>query len=210
MGAFRPAGGVTIRRLATGEHELLLTHLLRLDAEDRQLRFGGHVTDEGIRAYCAGLDWHRSIVLGGIIDGELRAVGELKRLDKAWPRAGELAVSVERPFRGRGIGSELCRHLIVRARNRFLTTLHMVCLLDNRAVQRIARELGGSVIFDHGDAEARLELPWPDPLSAFEEWRDETAALLGGGLPTRTDSQPWWGTPFPTCPYLCSGPSTSR
>ena len=125
-----------------------------------------------------------SIVLGGFVAGALRAVGELKPIGGAWPRAAELAVSVEQPFRGRGLGTELCRRLVVRARNRFVARVHMLCLLDNRPVQRIARGLGGALRFHPGEVEAELQPPWPDPLSALEEWLDEmtgaTAPADGG------------------------------
>jgi len=83
-----------------------------------------------------------------------------------------------------GLGTELCRRLLVRARNRFVGKVHMLCLLDNRRVQRIARVLGGELTFYPGEVEARLEPPWPDPTSAAEEWLDEAAALLRlGPLP---------------------------
>jgi RimJ/RimL family protein N-acetyltransferase len=153
----------SFRRLAPGERGTVLpAHFLRLDAEDRRLRFGGHTGEERIRAYCARLDHHPgSVILGCFVAGELRAVGELKPIGAAWPPAAELAVSVERPFRGRGLGTELCRRLVVRARNRFVARVHMLCLLDNRPVQRIARGLGGALSFHQGEAEAQLQPPWP-------------------------------------------------
>jgi RimJ/RimL family protein N-acetyltransferase len=146
----------SFRRLAAGERGTMLpAHFLRLDAEDRRLRFGGHTGEERIRAYCARLDDHPgSIVIGCFLPGKLRAVGELKPIRAAWPPAAELAVSVERPFRGGGLGTELCRRLVVRARNRFVARVHMLCLLDNRPVQRIARGLGGALSFHQGEAEA--------------------------------------------------------
>ena len=84
---------------------------------------------------------------------------------------------MERPFRGRGLGAELCRRLVVRARNRFVARVHMLCLRDNRPVQRIARGLGGALRFHPGEVEAELRPPWPDPISALEEWLDEAGAL---------------------------------
>jgi GNAT superfamily N-acetyltransferase len=195
--ASEPAGGV-VRRLGRGERDRLLGHLLRLDAEDRRLRFGGHAGDERVRAYCARLDWSRSVVLGCLVAGELRGVGELKELAGSLPPAAEIAASVEAPFRGRGIGTELCRRLVVRARNRFVARVHMLCLLDNRRVQRIARGLGGALTFHPGEAEAEIGLPWPEPLSVTEEWLDEAGALLGAGSPTCTGSRPSRPPPAPT------------
>jgi GNAT superfamily N-acetyltransferase len=188
----------TFRRLVADEHENLLRHLLRLGAEDRQLRFGGYVGEERLRAYCRHLDQHPgSVVLGCFIAGELRGVGELKPIKGTWPRAAELAVSVEAPFRGRGLGTELCRRLIVRARNRFITRLCMLCLSDNRPVQRIARKLGGALTFYQSEVEARLEPPVPDQVSASAEWLDEAGALLGPGssLLGAGFRPPWWGAP---------------
>jgi RimJ/RimL family protein N-acetyltransferase len=180
MSAPGPVQAATFRRLAATKREDLLRHLLRLGAEDLRLRFGGRVGEERLRAYCRRLDRHPgSVVLGCFVAGELRGVGELKPFGGAWPRAAELAVSVEAPLRGRGLGTELCRRLIVRARNRLIARLYMLCLSDNRPVQRIARKLGGALTFHQGEVEARLAPPWPDPVSASEEWLDESDALLG-------------------------------
>ena len=121
-----------IRRLGPGERDLLPGHFLRLSAEDRHLRFGGRTGEDRVRAYCARLDRPPSVVLGYLVDGVPRAVGELKPIAGSRPPAAELAVSVEAPFRGRGVGTELCRRLPVRARNRLIARVHMLCLLDNR------------------------------------------------------------------------------
>ncbi len=193
-----PAPGGVVRRLGGGDRDRLAAHLLRLGAEDRRLRFGGHAGDARVRAYAARLEPRGCVVLGWFAAGELRGVGELKPIEGAWPRAAELAVSVEAPFRGRGLGAELCRRLVVRARNRFITRLYMLCLPDNRPVQRIARGLGGALAFYQGEVEARLAPPWPDPLSAAEEWLDETGGLLGlgpGAFPGAAFRPPWWGAP---------------
>ena len=167
-----PVVGV-IRRLAPGERDLLPGHFLRLSAEDRHLRFGGHAGEDRVRAYCARLERPPSVVLGYLVEGVPRAVGELKPIAGTLPPAAELAVSVEAPFRGRGVGTELCRRLLVRARNRLIARVHMLCLLDNRRVQRIARGLGRALAFHPGEVEAEIGLPWPQPFSLAEEWLDE-------------------------------------
>src|SRR3954454_5857273 len=96
------AGG--IRRLGPGERDLLPGHFLRLSAEDRHLRFGGLAGEDRVRAYCARPDRPLAVVLGYLVDGVPRAGGELKRFAGTRPPAAELAVSVEAPFRGRGVG----------------------------------------------------------------------------------------------------------
>lgn len=177
-GQGNPAAAAVIRRIWPSERDKLRAHLLRLDAEDRVLRFGGYSSDAQIEAYCRELDWHRAVVIGYLVEGELRGVGELKPLTGRWPRAAEVALSVERPFQNRGIGTELLRRLLAIARNRGLDTLCMVCLLENRKVVRMVRKLGGSLSFEQGEVEARLALPWPDHRTLLLELLDEAGAVL--------------------------------
>ena len=79
-----PAAGV-IRRLGPGERDLLPGHFLRLSAEDRHLRFGGLAGEDRVRAYCARLDRPPAVVLGYLVDGVPRAVGELKPIAGSLP-----------------------------------------------------------------------------------------------------------------------------
>src|SRR3954464_416899 len=100
------------------------------------LRFGGLAGEDRVRAYCARLDRPLAVVLGYLVDGVPRGGGELKPIAGTQPPAAELAVSVEAPFRGRGVGTELCRRLLVRARNRLGARGPMLGLLDNPARPR--------------------------------------------------------------------------
>jgi GNAT superfamily N-acetyltransferase len=160
------ARGGVIRRLWAGERDQVRDHLLRLDAEDRHLRFGGHASAGYIAAYFARLNW--SLMLGYVVAGQVRGVGEL-RLIGAASREAELAVSVERPFQNRGVGSALLRRLVIAARNRLIVRIHMVCLIENGRAVRMARRLDGALRFRDGEAEAVIEPPWPTPWTWLEE-----------------------------------------
>jgi hypothetical protein len=83
-----------IRRLRAIEQGKVRDHLLRLDSENRLLRFGGYVSDAHIKPYCDGLDWDRAVIIGYPFDGEVRGLGELKPM-----AAGGLP---KPPFRSRG------------------------------------------------------------------------------------------------------------
>ena len=168
----------SIRRLRAGERDKVKHHLLRLDGADRQLRFGGHASPARIAAYCAELDFTRALVLGYLVEGEVRAIGELKPLAGRWPRAAEIAISVEGPFQGRGVGSKLLRRLVVAARNRLFERLYMVCLIDNGRMMRLARRFDGRLNIEHGEVEARIEPPWPTWWTVLEETLDEASALV--------------------------------
>jgi ribosomal protein S18 acetylase RimI-like enzyme len=147
-----------------------------VDGEDRQLRFGGQASASQIAAYCEGLDWSRGLLLGYVVAGQVRGLGELKLIDNGPARAAELAASVERPFQNRGIGTALLRRLVIAARNRLIAQIRMVCLIDNGKVVRMARRLDGALVFDGGEAEARIEPPWPTPWT----WLEEVLLEFGG------------------------------
>jgi RimJ/RimL family protein N-acetyltransferase len=166
------------RRLWASDRDQLREHLLRLDGEDRQCRFGGHVSDAHIETYCTSLDWRRAVIIGYVADGAVRGIGELKPMPDAGARAAEIALSVEQPYQNAGVGTELLRRLIVIARNRAIKVLHSVCLLENGKVLRAVRKLGATLEFEQGEVEARLALPWPNHLTLLLELLDETGAVL--------------------------------
>ena len=176
------ASGV-IRKLLPSERAEVRAHLLRLDPEDRWLRFAGPASDARIEAYCDGLDESITTMIGYVVDGEVRGLGELKPLGAAWPRVGEAAVSVERAFQNRGVGTALLCRLIVIARNRSIRSLSMICLLENGRMLRIARKAGARVEFDHGEVGASLALPWPTHLTFLLEHLDDLRAVVAAGPP---------------------------
>jgi GNAT superfamily N-acetyltransferase len=167
----------SIQRLRATERGRVREHLLRLDAEDRQLRFGGHMSTARIAAYCSELDFSRALVLGSLVEGEVRGVGELK-----------IAISVERSFQGRGVGSKLLRRLVVAARNRLFERLYMVCLIDNGRMVRLARRLHGRLKIERGEVEARIEPAWPTWWTVLEETFDEASALVGAATADRAEA----------------------
>lgn len=164
-----------IRRLWARERDQVRHHLLRLDGEDRALRFGGYASTAHIADYCERLDWARMLVVGYVTGGEVRGLGQLELIGTGWPRAAEVAVSVERPFQNRGIGTALLRRLLIAARNRLIQRIHMVCLIVNGRAVRLARRLDGALHLHDGAAEAWIEPPWPTPWTWLEETLFEPA-----------------------------------
>ena len=136
---------------------------------DRTNRFMGAISDDRVRSYCAGLDWSGNVVIGAFIDGDLRGVGELA-LARRFPRPiAEIALSVEEPWQNLGIGTLLLRHVLTLSRNRYVSRVYMMCLLDNRKMQKIARKFEANLIFEDGGVEGSLWPHWPDYLSVMEE-----------------------------------------
>jgi GNAT superfamily N-acetyltransferase len=171
-----------IRRLWPADRSRILDHLLRLDPEDRALRFCHATGDAFISSYCDRIDWLGATMLGVFVDGELRGVAELIRIRNVWPPTAELALSVEGPYQDHGIGSALLRHALVRARNRLIGTVYMICLPENRQMQHIARKHAATLVVREGQVEGEILAPWPSYLSLLEEVATEGQALFGAAV----------------------------
>lgn len=166
------------RKLAPFESWRLRDHLLRLDAEDRLKRFSGAVGEAFIAEHCRRIDWLNAVVIGCFEDGVLRGAAEL------WPDTplagrAELAVTVERPFQNRGIGTALLGRAVTVAGNRAVRSLYMICLLDNRRIQHIARKFDGALTLHDDQAEADITVPYPTQLSLWEEAAADGFGFVG-------------------------------
>lgn len=166
------------RKLWPRDAAAFTAHLLRLDPEQRALRFGHVVADDWLAVYGTRTDWVRSVTLGCWIAGDLRGVMELKRLGPFWSRSAEIALSVERAFESRGIGTELLKRGLVIARNRGIASAHMLCLPENHGVRRMVRTLQPQLTFTGDQIECEIELDPPDPLSVTSEFCDDGCALM--------------------------------
>jgi len=175
------------RKLLSSETPLLADHLIRLDPEDRRLRFGGMLLrDESICRYTQSIDWAHSWHVGCFADGVLRAVVQLSvpRREELgtvpWlrPGAAEFAVSVERPWQRQGIATRLLGQAVVVARNRNVRDLYMLCLPENEPMRRLARKVGIRLVFRDGEVTGHVDLPAPDQLTVFAEFAGETAAAI--------------------------------
>jgi len=164
---------LVFRKLIAQETDLLKAHLLRLDEEDRRLRFGHFVLPQVILAYVDAIRWEQTWIVGAFEDGVLRGVAELRdtgtRDAHNSARTGELSVTVEPGWRRQGIGTRLLKETLLIARNRGFDTLYLLCLPENREMQRLAARFSGQMSFQDGDVEVRLKSPQPDPLSFFAE-----------------------------------------
>ena len=80
------------RKLLPTDLNVYRDHLLRLSSQDRYARFCGFKTDESIAAYCRGIDWRFTIMVGCFVRGELRAVA-------AYGISERLGLELQAPFR---------------------------------------------------------------------------------------------------------------
>ncbi|MBS0308058.1 MAG: GNAT family N-acetyltransferase [Proteobacteria bacterium] len=194
---------VRIKELAERDRRALLLHFLALDEETRQLRFGSPLPDEQVTRYVQRINFSRDAVFG-VYDDSMRllGVGHLaylpcdalngadKNTDKN--RVAEFGVSVLAAARGKGIGSKLFERAAMHCRNENIDTLYVHCLSSNRVMLHIAIKAGMQVQRDHGEADACLKLPPPDPASVLREAVDEQVATFDYAYKRNTHAISQW------------------
>lgn len=157
----------TLGQADAGEIE---QHLLLLNADDRYSRFHGRAGDEHIRRYVARLPWSTHAAIGAFEQGRLVGIGEIAYDKPFLPKVAEIAVSVDRTLRARGVGRELIERAVRAAAWRGATQCTLHFLHSNPSIPRIVRRLSGTVDFVGGEAVIRstrssLSRLWLDRLS---------------------------------------------
>lgn len=168
-----------IRKLLAGDLAEYEAHLLRLTPEDRAMRFAGGVSGEAIGDHVRGIDLFRAVVLGYFEDGVMRGAAEIVRSRMLWSASAELAVTVEQPWQGRGVGTELVGRALLIARNRSIASLQALCVTDNVRMQRIVRKFDGRLAYLSGMAEGDIRLAWPTQLTLLQEGLGDAWAAIG-------------------------------
>jgi GNAT superfamily N-acetyltransferase len=138
-------------RLTPGDADRYADHLLRLDEEDRRLRFFKDAPEFMIVMHAGAAACDGRIAFGWEEDGEIRAAGELVA-DPEHPHVGELGFSVEKDFRRRGIGAALMDALVDAGARAGFTTLNLEFLAENRAMRALAQGFSDCVV----DRDGRL------------------------------------------------------
>ena len=158
----------SIRELGSAEILLFERHLLRLDSGCRQSRFGGLVSNAFLQNYASCVDFANTAVLGYFLDDEMRGACELRSLKATWCCQAELAFSVEKPWRQRGIGTALMARALQVARRLPIERLYLTCHPLNRAMQRIADRFAAKITYEECECFADIAVRW-EPVSPLLE-----------------------------------------
>lgn len=169
---------LVVRKLMARESKNLERHLLRLSAEDRGLRFGYATSAPAIAAYVKAMDRGKTWAIGAFSGARLCGIVELTRCEPWWSMTAELSVSVEKRYQNRGLGTRLVAEALLIARNRGFRTVYLLCLPENRPIQRIARKFAGHLTAVEGELEARIRPAQPTPLSVMMELFNDNRAIL--------------------------------
>ncbi|MEO3429865.1 GNAT family N-acetyltransferase [Pelagibius sp. CAU 1746] len=173
---------LVFRKLMRQESSALKEHLLRLDEEDRRLRFGHFVTAEVILAYVDAIDWSETWIVGAFEGEVLRGVVELRDSGAvndqgAGRKTAEISVTVEPDHQNHGVGTRLLEEALLIASNRGFQDIYLICLPENARMQHVARKYAERVRFEDGDVEIHIAGRQPDPLSYFAEIFGDGIAL---------------------------------
>lgn len=147
---------ITLRGLSPRDVQQHQDHLQRLTPEDRRLRFHSAISDGAIADYTHRVDWSHAYIFGIFVDGILRGVGELVRIDDT--NEGELSVSVESEFQKAGLGRILTRALVVAGRKLGLRRIRMLYVRENHRMKALAHNLGARSQFTQDVMEGVLSI----------------------------------------------------
>jgi GNAT superfamily N-acetyltransferase len=168
-----------IQSLAPTELPKYASHLLRLDAHARRLRFGHPASDETVRRHVDTIDLQRDRILVQYDDNrDVIAAAHVARGDDA---SVEFAFSVDAAWRGRGIGRQLFEQAKAWARNRGFQRAHLFFLAENVSMRRLTQSAGMTIRADAGECEGAMSLPPPTPFSVLREISAERFALYEHG-----------------------------
>src|SRR3954468_4786175 len=156
-----PANG-SIRTLTALEMPLLREHLLRLDPESRRDRFHGATDERFVESYAARCLADGTVVIAYVEDGKVLGAAELHQPDTSADGLPEIAFSVERVLRRKGIGSILFRRLVTEAEGRGYQSLRITTGYSNEAMRALARKFGARLTFRHGESTGSIDLTQQD------------------------------------------------
>ena len=160
----------TVRTLRQQEElPLLRDHLLRLDRASRHDRFHGFIDDSFIRRYAERCANDGTVIIAYFEDGVVRGAAELHPPEQSPDAQPEIAFSVERSVRRKGVGSILFRKLIAEARAKGYSDLRITTGAQNDAMRALATKFGAHLTFRHGESTGSIDLTeqsQPEPVPA--------------------------------------------
>jgi GNAT superfamily N-acetyltransferase len=163
----------SIVRLHELDRDSLESHFIALENEDRRLRFGSNISDDGLRAYVARLDFERD-GLFAVHDEELNVIALVHVATTG--NSAELGLSVLPGVRGQGLGNALFTRAVTFLRNRGTLEVFVHCLSENGAMMHLAHKNGMRIVYSGGESDARLQLDPPTANSYISEWLEDQQA----------------------------------
>ena len=172
------AANYRIRKLWPVDHPAFRRHLLRLDEETRQARFGTAVNDAFLESYADTARRIGTVIYGAFIGPDMYASAELRALHPMGDTMAEAAFAVEKDHQKHGLGSALMDRIITTAQNRGIGQLHMICMRQNNRMQKLAEKFGARIRIDRNGATGEIEPAHATPLSLLDEVMHDTTDFV--------------------------------
>jgi hypothetical protein len=187
-----------VTRLGERDRAEIESHFIALGREDRRLRFGNAIADEGIAAYVARIDF----VQDGVFGARDEALGLVGVVHAGVSGAeAELGLSVLPAARAEGIGGSLFVRAMSHLRNRGVREVLVHCLSENAAMLHLARKHGMRLVHQGTESRARLAIEAPTPASRIDEWLfDQEAAMVVAIRQGMRFFAPWTAAASPARP----------
>lgn len=133
-------------------------HLLRLDVNDRYLRFFAALNDEAVTRYVYEMIDFKTQKGYGIYDTDKKTLIAFAHIIEDGNGTAEVGISVDKNLRGAGLAKDLMERILVHCKANGVNTIFMSCLRENKIMQSIARKAGLDVVIEHDEAVAKLNL----------------------------------------------------
>lgn len=157
------------RKLWPNEGELIVRHLMRLSPEDRGARFMAAAGEAQVRAHVERRFPRCETVIGWFAGGILRAVAEIAVNGKT----AEAALTVEAPWRRRGIAAALLARAVRQAQMAGARELVLYTAASNRPLLALARKAGARMRQEGAEVIATLDIGPLQPQPLWEELAEE-------------------------------------
>ncbi|MEM8812550.1 MAG: hypothetical protein AAGF59_08030 [Pseudomonadota bacterium] len=162
---------VSVRTLGVAEIDAYRDHLLRLDEDSRQCRFGDSNDDAGILAYCLNLTLGPTVVIAAFNRDDIRAACEIK-MDSDSGTA-DLFISQEREWCEGTVGRDLMRESLIACFTLGAETVTVTVGPQDRQARALATRFG----FDRTGVSA----PGPEVAAAFSRPLPNLTPVLAVG-----------------------------
>lgn len=164
----------------------LILHFTKdIVGEDRRLRFGHSIIDDGVISYlegsfkdfgCNNMWFIVDIDTPNQFNRRVVATCHIAYDDKT--NSAEMGCTVSPDFRDQKIGQELFNRGITWARMRGAETIFMHCLSENKTIQHIAKKNGMTVVtIDPSEKESTIRVNKSPLVAGFEDTVMEHMAL---------------------------------
>ena len=163
-----------VRKLSVLDKNKIINNLIKLQGEDRRLRFGAMIADEAIKNYVEKSFDEKSKWFGvDHIDGYLVATCHAAILDGE----AELGCCVDEEYRGEGLAQQMFDRSVTWLRTQGITEVFMHCLTENAAMRHIARKNQMTVVSCGGESDAKVEIEPATPATVLEDAYMDRVAL---------------------------------